>query len=348
VSEPRLPGDLPPDVSPEYAEAYRRAYLRALTQPGAGSSEPVDPADVEQTEQLGRLDALLTAAPSERYDVPAPGPAAAGPERDGRDGLDDDHADVEAYDDGLLPEAYDGYVGTEPRERPAWLVPALLAGMVVLLLAAAYGAGTLFSSSVDDNAAQEEPDGVVMGEDGSTAASPEGDETPQEPKSPEGKPYQGATDAAAIGSADASCQAPSSVDAAGNPTRYPASNAFDGDLTTAWRCSGDGVGERLQLNLSDTVRVGELGIVPGYAKSDPRNGIDRYAENNRLTKVRWTFADGTSVVQELDGSPDNRAMQTIAVPLVETNTVTLEVLDSTRGSRNTVAVSEVRVGAAAD
>jgi hypothetical protein len=36
------------------------------------------------------------------------------------------------------------------------------------------------------------------------------------------------------------------------------------------------------------------------------------------------------------------------VPLVETNTVTLEVLDSTRGSRNTVAVSEVRVGAAAD
>jgi hypothetical protein len=187
-----------------------------------------------------------------------------------------------------------------------------------------------------------------MGEDGSSGSSPKGDETPQETKSPQGKPYQGATDAAEIGSADASCQAPSSVDAAGNPTRYPASNAFDGDLTTAWRCSGDGVGERLQLNLSDTVRVGELGIVPGYAKTDPRNGIDRYAENNRLTKVRWTFADGTSVVQELDGSPDNRAMQTIAVPLVETNTVTLEVLDSTRGSRNTVAVSEVRVGAAAD
>jgi hypothetical protein len=54
------------------------------------------------------------------------------------------------------------------------------------------------------------------------------------------------------------------------------------------------------------------------------------------------------VVQELDGSPDNRSMQTMAIPLVETNTVTLEVLDSTRGSRNTIAVSEVRIGAAAE
>jgi hypothetical protein len=331
VSEPRLPGDLPPDVSPEYAEAYRRAYLRALSQPVSS-----DPADAEATQQLGSLDSLLTASP-EPHEAPT---EAEGP------------YDASAPE---APEGYDAYAGYDdftaepaPRERPAWLVPALLAGMVVLLLAAAYGAGTLFSSSVDDNAAQDEPDGVVMGEDGSNAASPEGDGTPRDTKSPQGKPYQGATDAAAIGSAQASCQAPSSVDAAGNPTRYPASNAFDGDLTTAWRCSGDGVGERLQLNRSDTVRVGELGIVPGYAKTDPRNGIDRYAENNRLTKVRWTFADGTSVVQELDGSPDNRSMQTMAVPLVETNTVTLEVLDSTGGRRNTIAVSEVRVGAAAD
>jgi hypothetical protein len=343
VSEPRLPGDLPPDVSPEYAEAYRRAYLRALSQAPSG-----DPEDAEATQRMGALDSLLTAGPDtgevqEPYDAPThrapelfhdePGYVGAGHDEPR---YDEPRYDAAAYDD------------PGPRERPAWLVPALLAGMVVLLLAAAYGAGTLFSSSVDDNAAQDEPNGVVMGEGGSTAASPEGDGTPQATKSPQGKPYRGATDAASIGSADASCQAPSSVDAAGNPTRYPASNAFDKDLTTAWRCTGDGVGERLQLNLSDTVRVGELGIVPGYAKTDPRNGIDRYAENNRLTKVRWTFADGTSVVQELDGSPDNRSMQTMAIPLVETNTVTLEVLDSTRGSRNTIAVSEVRIGAAAE
>ena len=38
----------------------------------------------------------------------------------------------------------------------------------------------------------------------------------------------------------------------------------------------------------------------------------------------------------------------MAIPLVEANTVTLEVLSSTRGKRNTIAVSEVRIGAAAD
>ncbi|MGN6574691.1 MAG: discoidin domain-containing protein [Nocardioides sp.] len=337
MSEPRLPGDLPPDVSPEYAEAYRRAYLRALSQ-----SPSDDPEDVEATQQIGSLDSLLTAAPEtpatpaethQPYDAPAhdhPGPPHVA--------TNHDH-----------PERYDAFTYDEPapRDRPGWLVPALLAGMVVLLLAAAYGAGTVFSSSVGDNtAADDEPDGIVMGEDGSTSGSPEDDNSPQQAKSPEGQPYQGVTDAAAIGSADASCQAPSSVDAAGNPVRYPASNAFDGDLTTAWRCGGDGVGERLQINLSDTVRIGELGIVPGYAKTDPRNGTDRYAENNRLTKVRWTFPDGTSVVQKLDGSADNRDMQTQAIPLVEANVVTLEVLSSTKGKRNTIAVSEIRIGAA--
>ena len=123
---------------------------------------------------------------------------------------------------------------------------------------------------------------------------------------------------------------------------------YDGDLTTAWRCNGDGVGQKMQLNLSDTVRIGELGIVPGYAKTDPRSGADRYAQNNRLTKVRWSFPDGTSVVQKLDGSKNNRDLQTMAIPLVEANTVTLEVLESTSGKRNTIAVSEVRIGAAAD
>ena len=320
MSEPRLPGDLPPDVSPEYAEAYRRAYLRALGQAG-----PTDPADAEETQRIEQgLDALLAAPPPEEYQ-------------------DYGQYDAPTHRDGDFDAA------PEPPQRPTWLVPALLAGMVVLLIAAAYGAGALFSSSVDDtSAADDQPTGVVMDEDGSTSSDPSDEGTPDQTKSPEGKVYDGRTDAAAIGSADASCQAPSSVDAAGNPVRYPASNVYDGDLTTAWRCTGDGVGQRLQLNLSDTVRIGELGIVPGYAKTDPRSGADRYAQNNRLTKVRWSFPDGTSVVQKLDGSKNNRDLQTMAIPLVEANTVTLEVLASAGGKRNTIAVSEVRVGAAAD
>ena len=88
--------------------------------------------------------------------------------------------------------------------------------------------------------------------------------------------------------------------------------------------------------------------MPGYAKTDPRSGADRYAENNRITRVRWTFSDGTSVVQRLDGSATNRELQTVRIPLTEANQVVVEVLASERGSRNTIAVSEVRLGAAAD
>lgn len=90
--------------------------------------------------------------------------------------------------------------------------------------------------------------------------------------------------------------------------------------------------------------MGEIGLVPGYAKTDPASGVDRYAENNRITRVRWTFPDGTSVVQRLDGSPTNRSMQSLRVKPVQADSVTIEVLRSVRGARNTVAVSEVQIG----
>jgi hypothetical protein len=146
-----------------------------------------------------------------------------------------------------------------------------------------------------------------------------------------------------IGSATASCQSPSSVDAAGNPVRYPPANMYDDDMSTAWRCNGGGVGQTVTLTLPGQVEIGEVGLVPGYAKTDPRNGIDRYAENNRLTKVRWTFPGGASFVQTLDGSPDNRGMQTRRIPVTKAGEVTVEILESVRGPRNTVAISEVRI-----
>ena len=98
------------------------------------------------------------------------------------------------------------------------------------------------------------------------------------------------------------------------------------------------------LQLSRELQVAELGLVPGYAKTDPRNGADRYAENRRLTMVRWTFPDGTVIEQELDPSPDNREMQTIRLDPVLASEVVLEVLSSDPGRRNTIAVSEILVG----
>ncbi|HET6653169.1 MAG TPA: hypothetical protein VFH10_11055 [Nocardioides sp.] len=242
----------------------------------------------------------------------------------------------------------DDYQEAEPRRtRPGWLVPALLGGLVLILVLSAYGIGKVFSSSVDGaDVSTEAPDGVVLGDDGEGAANAGNGKG--KPRNQQKGAYQGVTDQAVVGGASASCEAPASVDAAGNQIAYPPTNVYDGDMTTAWRCNGRGVGQSLTLTLAEAGRIGEVGLVPGYAKTDPRSGVDRYAENNRLTRVRWTFADGTSVVQGVDGAEANRSLQTMRIPVTESDTVVLEVLASTPGPRNTMAVSEVRVGQASE
>jgi len=320
--------DLPPDLPPEYADAYRRGFERAYRE---ASGEPVTAdqleelahaegeaeVEVERTAQIDGLEGLLAAAPAGQYEAP--------------------------WQSSSEP--------AEPRERPAWMVPAILAGMVVALLLGAYLAGLVFSSSVDDTDLEAgEPDGVVVGDSDGGSGSEDGDSGSDtgSGQSSGDDAYQGRVDTVPVTASTASCIAPASVDAAGNEVTYEPALSHDGDLTTAWRCPGDGTGESVTLQLSKELQVAELGLVPGYAKTDPRNGADRYAENNRLTLVRWTFPNGDTIEQELDGSPDNREMQTIRIDPVLADEVVLEVLSVEPGRRNTVAVSEITVGTPAD
>ena len=223
-------------------------------------------------------------------------------------------------------------------ERPRWLVPALLAGLAVVLIIAAYVVGRAFSSSV--SASKSGPGRMVVPASASGQPSGGSTGTQQAP----GTAYTGGTDLADIAGASASCQSPNAFDAGGNTVSYQPSNVFDQDLSTAWRCDGDGHGDTLRLTLARTMPIGEVGMVPGYAKTDPYDGTDRYAQNDRITEVRWTFDNGRSVVQRLDGSPHNRRMQTVRIPVTRTRTITMTILDSTPGARDTVAVSEVRIG----
>lgn len=316
MTHPPVP-ELPPGLPPEYAEAYRRGFERAYRE-ASGEPLPVEEledlahaegeAEVERTQQIEGLDRMLAEAPRREYAAPV----HRGPERD---------------------------------RRSPWLVPLILVGLLLTLLVGAYLAGLVFSSSVESDGVAE-PDEVVVPESGGAARD---EPTPEEDESAAGGgAYRGRVDTVAISSAQATCTAPASVDAAGNEVTYEPGRAFDGDLTTAWRCPGSGSGESLELRLPQELRVAEVGLVAGYAKTDPRNGADRYAENNRITKVRWTFPDGTAVEQELDGSPDNRELQTVRIRPVLAGKVVLEVLTSTPGSRNTVAISEVRIGTPAD
>ena len=198
-------------------------------------------------------------------------------------------------------------------------------GLAVLLVLGAFAMGRLLA---DGSATSE------AGEPGSGSGAEEGT-----------TPYDGPVEAVRATGGSATCQAPDSVDEAGNPVSYPPWQAFDADLSTAWRCEGSGDGARLTVTLPEGARVAEVGLVPGYAKTDPASGVDRYAENNRITKVRWVFEDGSSYEQEMSGNPADRSMRTMRVPDSETGTVVLEVLASAKGQRNTVAVSEIRIAA---
>ena len=58
---------------------------------------------------------------------------------------------------------------------------------------------------------------------------------------------------------------------------YEASNLTDGVADTTWRCGGKALGERITLKLGEKVPVGQVGLVPGYAKTDETTNADRFA-----------------------------------------------------------------------
>jgi hypothetical protein len=214
-----------------------------------------------------------------------------------------------------------------PSAAPSpWRLPLLspaAVGVAAALVAGAYGAGRLVADT---------------GAGGAGGAQQAAAEQRQER-------YDGPLDDVRITDATASCQSDTSRDAAGNPTAYEPANAHDQDLSTAWRCDGSGVGQRFTVQVPAGTVVGEVGLVPGYAKTDPATGVDRYAENNRITRVRWVFDDGSTFVQKMSGSADDRSLRTRRVPATETGQVVVEILASEAGPRDTVAISEIRVAA---
>lgn len=154
-----------------------------------------------------------------------------------------------------------------------------------------------------------------------------------------GQPRGPASELAADAAASASSTAPDSVDAAGKPISYAAGNLTDGDRQTAWRVAGAGRGETITLTLPSTVHLTRVGLIPGYAKVDPSNDVDRFPENRRVREVRWRFDDGTTVDQRFADTPDMQETEVDAT----TRSVTIEVLGSRPGTpdHDYLPISEV-------
>jgi len=233
-----------------------------------------------------------------------------------------------------------------PRPAPARFAPLLFGGVVVLVVAVVLGVGMLLGP--DEPTAPEEPVGVASEPAPTPTLTPTPPPTPTTAPEPSQTPartvWDGEVGPVVISEAAAACTSPPSVDAAGARVEYQAGNAVDGDPTTAWRCDGEAIGETVRLVLPAGTPVAEVGLIPGYAKTDPASGADRFTENNRITRVRWTFEDGTEVVQELD--PTDRTVQRLRVPRTESGTIVLEVLAVERGTRNRTAISEIEVALA--
>jgi hypothetical protein len=133
------------------------------------------------------------------------------------------------------------------------------------------------------------------------------------------------------------------VDSAGNDVTYEPQLTLDSRTDTAWRCPGSAVGMQLVYEFAGPVTVTSVGLVPGYAKVDPADGADRFAENRTVTAVTWRFDGGQSHEQRI---PAPRAsLATSDLPdEVRTTRVVLEIAGTGNDAaeRDFTAISDVR------
>ena len=145
-------------------------------------------------------------------------------------------------------------------------------------------------------------------------------------------------------SVTATCQASDGEDSAGNTITYDPENTVDGRPDTAWRCDGSAVGARLVLEFDRPVTVTSVGLVPGYAKVDPKSGDDRFTQNRTVTAATWLFDDGTTHLQQID-SPQPVMTSSNLTSAVSTTRVVLQVTGTGNptAERDFTAVSDVLV-----
>ncbi|MFD6195318.1 discoidin domain-containing protein [Mycobacteriaceae bacterium NPDC060252] len=116
-------------------------------------------------------------------------------------------------------------------------------------------------------------------------------------------------------------QAEDGTDSNGVKYVYDPAKAFDNDPLTAWRCQWkEQDGQSITAKFDHPTLVTSVGLVPGYAKTDI-DGSDRFAQNRKITRVRWEFSDGSSIKQQV---PVSRALASVKVNVV-TDSVTMVI-----------------------
>lgn len=220
-----------------------------------------------------------------------------------------------------------GWSGSEehpPRRRN---VAAIVAAVVLAVIALGAWGYVVYERT-----------GWFQGDDSTTQAAsgrdrdePRADEEPDEepaeepePEEEEEAPEEVEPGPLAPASVTADCVAPPAKDSAGATVTYEPELVLDGEPSTAWRCPGSAVGRRLVFTFDSPVTLLEVGLVPGYDKVDPADGIDRFTENRTVTGVTWRTDDGSSFPQSIPAPERVMTMLELPEP-VTTQVLTLEI-----------------------
>ncbi|HJQ06540.1 MAG TPA: hypothetical protein VJ872_13890 [Nocardioides sp.] len=214
--------------------------------------------------------------------------------------------------------------------RRSSLLPWLVVGLALLVAGAAVGAVLLFRSG-GGHAVDATPSGPAASV--ATTAPTSASATPTTPSS-------GTDVSSDIGRIGVPGTAPASTDLAGNPVTFGRAHLVDGDTQTAWRVAGDASGRSITISFDTPVTLTSVGLVNGYAKS--YQGYNGYLLNRRITAVRWTFEDGTSITQRLQQTP---TMQSVPVAAGPTSSLRLQILSTVASPRQNwrdfTAISEL-------
>ena len=109
---------------------------------------------------------------------------------------------------------------------------------------------------------------------------------------------------------------------------YEPEKAIDGDPETAWRVEGDGEDAYIQLDYTRPVKVSAVDIIPGHAKVDPTNGVNRFYQLHVVRRASIVFSDGT--VKEAEFKRTNSSQRTSLDSPVTTKWVRIEIQDTYR------------------
>ena len=162
-----------------------------------------------------------------------------------------------------------------------------------------------------------------------------------EERSPTGSPTAGLPQLIRAGvQVTASHTAGPSKDAAGNVVTYLPSNVVDGDVQTAWRTPGDGHGETITLLFDRPVDIVEIGLIPGYAKFDPKTAANRFEQDRIISEVRYLIPGLAPTVQRFQPKPYPQLLRVRATA----SRVTVEILETSEsGGLDYTAISEIFV-----